>query len=42
VGDMSLSIRSHAISVAYMAWNGEHRVFVMQLLFCRHFGVGRH
>jgi hypothetical protein len=41
---MSLSSRSHAISVAIMAWNGEHHAFVTetQRLFCRHFGVGRH
>jgi hypothetical protein len=30
VGDMSLSSRSHAISVAIMAWNGEHRAFVFE------------
>jgi hypothetical protein len=27
---MSLSSRSHAISVAIMAWNGEHRAFVIE------------
>jgi hypothetical protein len=30
VGDMSLSSRSHAISVAIMAWNGEQRAFVIK------------
>jgi hypothetical protein len=27
---MSLSSRSHAISVAIMAWNGEHHAFLIK------------
>lgn len=33
VGDMSLSSSSHAISIAIMAWNGEHRAFVIENYF---------
>jgi transposase len=30
---MSLSIRSHSISVAIIPWNGEHRTFVTKIYF---------
>jgi hypothetical protein len=30
---MSLSSRSHAISVVIMAWNDEHRAFVIETYF---------
>jgi hypothetical protein len=51
---MSLNSRSHAIYVIIMAWNGEHRGFVIETLkngdsviatqrgLRRNFGVGRH